>query len=162
MSTGKKPRNRERILPDERTHLDSQVRRLQSWHQIPIRTTNRVLVDVDTDLGRVIRNASKRERWVFSSVAAERAAAFAAAFDLFSESAELPNAGTSRENRCAVRPICAKSPSAIPAASVKNRKLCQSNDPDKVSCRDADKKEAVSIESSSDVSLICCGVRDNA
>jgi hypothetical protein len=90
MRTGGKPRNRQRILPDERIQLDSaMVKRLKSWGEIPIRTTNRVLVDVDIELGRVIRNASKRERCVFSSVAAERAAEVAAAFDLFSETADL-------------------------------------------------------------------------
>lgn len=90
MSAGKKPRNRERILPDERSKLDSaMVKRLKSWHELPIRTTDRVLVDVEFELGRVIKNASKRENWVFSSVAAERAAEVAAAFDLFSESADL-------------------------------------------------------------------------
>jgi hypothetical protein len=90
MRTGGKPRNRQRILPDERIQLDSaMVKRLKSWGEIPIRTTNRVLVDIDIELGRVIRNASKRERCVFSSVAAERAAEVAAAFDLFSETADL-------------------------------------------------------------------------
>jgi hypothetical protein len=90
MTKAKQSRNRERILPHERKRLDSQmVERLQSLHQVPIRTTNRVLVDVDKELGRVFRNASKRERWVFSSIAAERAAEVAATFDLFSESAEL-------------------------------------------------------------------------
>jgi hypothetical protein len=88
--TANQSRNRQRILPHERKRLDSQmVERLQSLHQVPIRTSNRVLVDVDKELGRVFRNASKRERWVFSSVAAERAAEVAAAFDLFSESADL-------------------------------------------------------------------------
>jgi transposase InsO family protein len=47
------------------------------------------LVDFDTEPGRVLRNAIKREKWVFSSVAAERAAEVAAAFDLFSKSADL-------------------------------------------------------------------------
>ena len=75
MSVGKKPRNRERILPDERSKLDSaMVKRLKSWHELPIRTTDRALVDVEFELGRVIKNASKREKWVFSSVATERAA----------------------------------------------------------------------------------------
>jgi len=90
MTKAKQSRNRQRILPDERIQLDSAtVKRLKSWREIPIRTTNRVLVDVDIELGRVIRNASKRERWVFSSVAAERAADVAAAFDLFAETADL-------------------------------------------------------------------------
>jgi hypothetical protein len=90
MSVGKKPRNRERILPDERSKLDSaMVKRLKSWHELPIRTTDRALVDVEFELGRVIKNASKREKWVFSSVATERAAEVAAAFDLFSQSADL-------------------------------------------------------------------------
>jgi hypothetical protein len=90
VTKAKQSRNRERILPDERSKLDSaMVKRLKSWHEIPIRTTNRVLVDVDTEPGRVIRNASKREKMVFSSVAAERAAEVAIAFDLFSESADL-------------------------------------------------------------------------
>ena len=90
MTKAKQSRNRQRILPDERIQLDSAtVKRLKSWREIPIRTTNRVLVDVEFELGRVIRNASKRERWVFSSVAAERAAEVAAAFDLFAETADL-------------------------------------------------------------------------
>jgi len=90
MTKAKQPRNRDRILPDERSKLDSaMVKRLKSWGEMPIRKTDRALVDVEFELGRVIKNASKRENWVFSSVAAERAAEVAIAFDLFSESADL-------------------------------------------------------------------------
>jgi hypothetical protein len=84
MSKAKKTRNRKRILPTERKRLDQQmVRRLQSLRQIAIRSSNRVLVDVDVDLGRVFRRTGVREKWVFSSIAAERAATYAGSFDLF-------------------------------------------------------------------------------
>jgi len=46
-----------------------------------------VLVDVDIDLGRVFRRTGVREKWVFSSIAAERAATYAGAFDLFAKTA---------------------------------------------------------------------------
>src|SRR3546814_6894438 len=40
-----------------------------------------------------------------------------------------PSAGTSKEKRCTVKPICAKSPKAIPAESVRNLRSRQSSDP---------------------------------
>jgi hypothetical protein len=84
------PRNRERILPDERLLLDAaMVKKLQSYEENPIRTNERILVDVDFELGHTFGVASKRERWVFASVAAERAAAKAAGFDLFSQANDL-------------------------------------------------------------------------
>lgn len=63
------------------------VQRLQSLGEIAVRSSNRVLVDVDIDLGRVFRRAGVREKWVFSSIAAERAATYAGSFDLFAKTA---------------------------------------------------------------------------
>src|SRR3546814_17010853 len=40
-----------------------------------------------------------------------------------------PSAGTSKEKRCTIKPICAKSPKAIPAESVRNLRSRQSSDP---------------------------------
>lgn len=88
MTKAKQSRKRERILPTERKRLDRQmVQRLQSLGQIAVRSSNRVLVDVDIDLGRVFRRTGTREKWVFSSIAAERAAGYAGSFDLFAEKA---------------------------------------------------------------------------
>ena len=75
-------------MPTERKRLDRQmVQRLHFLKQIAVRSSNRVLVDVDIDLGRVFRRAGVREKWVFSSIAAERAATYAGSFDLFAETA---------------------------------------------------------------------------
>jgi hypothetical protein len=73
-----------------------------------------------------------------------------------------PSAGTSKEKRCAVKPICANSPKAIPAESVRNFQSPQSRDPG--SDRAAgDARQAVGPHgpSSSGVNPICCGVRDS-
>ena len=86
MTKANQPRNRQRILPDERIKLDSaMVKRLKSWDEIPIRTTNRVLVDVDIELGRVIRNASKRENGFSHLSQPSGPQRLPAAFDLFAE-----------------------------------------------------------------------------
>ena len=84
-----KIRNRARILPDERRELDARmIERLQSMGLDPIRRNNRILVDVEVDPGMTFSGSSKREKWAFASVAAERAAENALAFDLFAQSAD--------------------------------------------------------------------------
>jgi hypothetical protein len=84
-----KVRNRARIMPDERRELDSRmIERLRSMGFDPIRRNNRVLVDVEVDPGMTFAGSSKREKWTFASVAAERAAKYAIAFDLFAREAD--------------------------------------------------------------------------
>jgi hypothetical protein len=82
-------RNRARIMPDERRELDARmIERLTSMGLDPIRRNNRVLVDVEVDPGMTFTDSSKREKWAFASVAAERAAENAIVFDLFAQSAD--------------------------------------------------------------------------
>jgi hypothetical protein len=85
---------RERVRLDRRT-----ASRLLELNELPRRTTNRVLVDLSKDRGRVFRNASLKEKWVFASTAAGRAAEYSGTFDLFSDTADLANL-----QHCILRP----------------------------------------------------------
>ena len=83
---------RKPIKKTEGRRLDRQiVAVLSEVGRAPRRKSSRVLVDVTVDKGRVFSNASLKERWLFSSCAAGRAAGYAGTFDLFRKTADLQN-----------------------------------------------------------------------
>jgi hypothetical protein len=74
--------NRKPIRKRERARLDRRTAsRLLDLNELPRRIANRVLIDLNVDPGRVFRNASLKEKWVFASTAAGRAAEISGAFD---------------------------------------------------------------------------------
>lgn len=83
---------RKKIGKTESRRLDRRMTgRLSELDQAPRRKSSRVLVDVTVDKGRVFRNATLKERWLFSSCASGRAADYAGTFDLFRKTADLQN-----------------------------------------------------------------------
>ena len=74
-----------------------------------------------------------------------------------------PNAGTSNENRCTIKPICANSPSAMPVAIVTNLRSVQSDKPGNgFAADDVTEAGCAPRSSPSGINPICCGVRENA
>ncbi|MGY4414108.1 hypothetical protein ACVWWK_002187 [Bradyrhizobium sp. LB9.1b] len=71
-----------------------------------------------------------------------------------------PNAGSSSEKRCAVKPICANSPRLMPAASVRNLRSRQSSDPGSGRALFAETVSSAGAAPSG-IDPVCSGVRDS-
>lgn len=85
-------RDRKPLRRTERARLDRRTAsRLLKLKRIPRRLASRVLMDLRDDPGRIYKSNNLREKWVFASVAAERAALYSGAFDLFAEKADFRN-----------------------------------------------------------------------
>jgi hypothetical protein len=83
-------KDRKPLRRTERARLDRRTAtRLLKLKRIPRRLASRVLMDLRDDPGRVYKSNNLREKWVFASVAAERAATYSGAFDLYAEAADL-------------------------------------------------------------------------
>lgn len=75
---------RKKIGRTEKRRCDrSTAARLLDLREAPRRVSDRVFVDVQCQVGRVIRRASLRERWVFAAAAVQRAADFVLSFEKF-------------------------------------------------------------------------------
>lgn len=93
MSEVENKKNRKPIRRTERKRLDRwTASRLLALQRIPRRLASRILMDLRDDPGRVYKSNNLREKWVFATVAAERAAEYSGAFDLFLDTdADLSN-----------------------------------------------------------------------